>query len=163
MGNTRLTRWFAAPAWAAAMLLLSGCGQEAPSSGYEPGLGAIMAQTQARHAKLWFAATNGNWPLARYELHELDEGFEDAVQYHPTHRGGELLISDLIPQTMDEPMSALRSAVDEQSTEAFTRAFDALTRACNACHRATDFGFNVVTRPVANPFTNQDFSLPKGE
>jgi hypothetical protein len=39
----------------------------------------------------------------------------------------------------------------------FIDGFDELTNACNACHEATDFGFNVVQRPSQNPNTNQVF------
>src|ERR1700722_13760816 len=44
---------------------------------YQPGLGEIMALQQMRHIKLWFAGRAGNWPLADYEVGELQEGFDD--------------------------------------------------------------------------------------
>ena len=44
---------------------------------YQPGLGEIMALQQMRHIKLWYAGRAGNWPLADYEIGELNEGFED--------------------------------------------------------------------------------------
>ena len=42
---------------------------------YTPGLGEIMTLNQMRHIKLWFAGKATNWPLASYELDELEEGF----------------------------------------------------------------------------------------
>ena len=45
-----------------------------------PGLGEIMTLQQLRHIKLWFAGRAGNWPLADYEIGELNEGFEDVTQ-----------------------------------------------------------------------------------
>jgi len=33
-----------------------------------------------------------------------------------------------------------------------------LTKACNDCHQATNFGFNVVQRPATNPYSNQVFA-----
>ena len=32
---------------------------------YVPGLGELMTATQARHVKLWFAGSAGNWPAWR--------------------------------------------------------------------------------------------------
>ncbi|NDU85790.1 MAG: hypothetical protein G3H99_04160 [Ferrovum sp.] len=40
-----------------------------------------MGATQVRHAKLWFAGTEGNWDLAAYEVGELREGLDDAAQF----------------------------------------------------------------------------------
>jgi hypothetical protein len=141
------------------LLLLSslttpGCNRSAPTP-YVPGLGEIMTATQMRHSKLWFAGRAGNWPLASYELDELQEGFEDAVRFHPTHKDAP--ISDLLPRMTAAPLAQLDRAIAGKDVAEFTRAFDALTAACNACHQAAHFGFNVITRPTSNPFTNQRF------
>ena len=66
----------------------SGCNRRPAQPSFTPGLGEIMTLTQMRHAKLWFAGQGANWPLARYELDELNEGLEDAATFHPTHGGG---------------------------------------------------------------------------
>ena len=39
----------------------------------------------------------------------------------------------------------------------FTQNYDALTKGCNTCHRATKFGFNKIKLPDFNPYTNQMF------
>lgn len=141
-------------------LSAAGCGRAPGSDGYVPGLGEIMTLVQMRHAKLWFAGQAGNWPLARYELDELAEGFRDAAGYHPTHKDSPVAIADAIPQMTDAPMAALRKAVAAEDRRAFGEAFAALTKACNACHEATNFACNVVVRPAANPFPNQRFAPP---
>jgi hypothetical protein len=128
---------------------------------YVPGLGELMTLNQMRHAKLWFAGEAGNWPLAAYELDELREGFGDVVRYHPTHKDAPLPISLLVPKIMDEPLARVEKAIRERDREAFARAFDAMTDACNRCHQAANFGFNVVRRPTTNPFSNQSFA-PEG-
>ena len=85
---------------------------------YTPGLGELMSLQQMRHAKLWFAGQEKNWPLAD-----------------------------------------LRLAVDSHDAAAFASAFGALTAGCNACHQATNFGFNVVKRPPEPTwFGNQSFA-----
>lgn len=122
-----------------------------------PGLGEIMSATQMRHAKLWFAGQAGNWPLAAYEVDELEEGFDDVVRFHPTHKDSPAPLSELVPAMMSAPIRQLRAVIAAQDRSRFDAAFDALTGACNACHQETHFGFNVVVRPTANAFSNQRF------
>ena len=38
------------------------------------------------------------------------------------------------------------------------RVASTLTKACNDCHQATNFGFNLVQRPMTNPYPNQVFA-----
>ncbi len=143
------------------ILLLAGCGQKEPASeSYIPGLGEIMTSTQVRHVKLFLAAQQENWPLAAYEMDELEEGFSDAKKYHPTHKSSPVPIKELLSPITEGPMIDLRTAVEKMDQAAFMKAFDDLTLACNACHEATSFGFNVVTRPKENTFTNQNFAPP---
>lgn len=134
----------------------AGC-RAAPSGAYTPGLGEIMTLTQMRHIKLWFAGEAGNWPLADYELDELQEGFADAVRFHPTHKDSPRPLTELVPEFTAPPLRSLRAAVAERDASAFVSAYDSLTLSCNGCHEAVGFSFNVVTRPTANPYSNQQF------
>jgi len=128
-------------------------------SQYVPGLGEFMGLTQMRHTKLWFAGEARNWPLASYELDEIQEGFDDIVRLHPVHEGSPLPIKDILPRLTAEPLAKIRDAIDAQDKAQFEAAFDLLTQACNACHQAENFGFNHIVRPSGNPYTNQDFSV----
>lgn len=150
-------------AWSAIILLagFSGCRREPATPLFTPGLGEIMTLTQMRHAKLWLAGQAGNWPLAAYELDELHEGMQDAATFHPTHKDASLPIPALIDKIMTDPLLQLEKAISARDASGFTQAFDTLTDACNSCHQATDFGFNVVTRPNANPYANQVFAPPQ--
>jgi hypothetical protein len=127
------------------------------ATAFAPGLGEIMGLNQIRHDKLWFAATNGNWPLAAYELDELKEGLDDAVKYHPTHDKVPEPLGQLVPRFTSGALQQLDQAIAARNRQAFEKAFDALTASCNGCHVVSNFGFNVVKRPTAPPFTNQDF------
>jgi hypothetical protein len=145
----------------AAVLLLIGLGCVRPSTpitGYVPGLGALMTFTQIRHSNLWFAGQAGNWRLASYELDELQEALEEAARLHPSHKDSPLPIPDLIRKIMNRPISELRAAIKARDPVTFARGFDTLSAGCNSCHQATDFGFIVVTRPSANPYSNQSFA-----
>jgi hypothetical protein len=118
-----------------------------------------MAFQQMRHDKLWRAVQAENWPLAAYELDELSEGFDDVVAFHPTHKDSPMKLSDLVPKIMAQPLRSSRAAIDAKDPRAFGDAFDALTAACNSCHQATNFGFNVVRRPPDDVwFGNQEFA-----
>ncbi len=150
-----------------ALVLCAACGGRpaasgsAPPEAYVPGLGELMSLQQMRHVKLWFAGQATNWELADYEIDELGEGFDDIVRYHPTHKDSPVAPKDAIPRMVTQPLADLRGAVKRKDTAAFGQAFDALTTACNNCHQATNFGFNRVQRPAANPYSNQVFAPPQ--
>lgn len=119
---------------------------------YQPGLGEFMAFQQMRHIKLWFAGHAGNWPLADYEVGELQEGFDDV---------GRLLGRDIVDQHVGAPLAALQKAVDGKDSAAFAAAFDTLSAGCNACHHDLDHGFIVIGRPTSLPYSDQTFTPPK--
>jgi len=122
------------------------------SAGDVPGLGEIMTLQQLRHIKLWFAGRAGNWPLADYEVGELNEGFDDVAK---------LLGGDTVDKMIGAPIKALQKAVDEKNRAAFLAAYDSLTAGCNNCHRTLDHGFIAIQRPTALPYTDQNFAPQK--
>ncbi len=140
----------------------AGCARSSVQESYTPGLGELMTFQQMRHTKLWLAGQAGNWDLAAYELDELGEGFDDIVKFHPTHKESPVAPKDAIPRMVTQPLADLRDAVVRKDSTAFGQRYDALTTACNNCHQATNFGFNRVQRPQANPYPNQVFSPPQG-
>jgi hypothetical protein len=146
------------------MVLAVVCGRHGTADGreaYVPGLGEMMTLQQMRHVKLWFAGEAGNWELAAYELDELGEGFDDIVKFHPTHKDSPVAPKDAIPRMIIEPVKEVRAAVERKDPRAFAASYDALTAACNNCHQATNFGFNRVQKPSANPYPNQLFAPAK--
>jgi hypothetical protein len=153
----------------AALLLFAACAKPpasdaeaaAPSEPYAPGLGEIMSATQMRHLKLWYAGDARNWPLASYEVDELEEGFADAVRFHPRHKSSPRPLTELIPEFSAGPIAALRGAIEAKDRAKFVKAYDALTQGCNGCHEASNFSFNVVARPSSNPYSNQRFKAPR--
>ncbi len=119
---------------------------------YTPGLGEIMSATQMRHTKLWFAGKAGNWKLAEYELYELKEGFDNAIKFHPKR-------SESLLKITEYPLKQLKTSISKKNNMRFIHAFEVLTNSCNTCHKASNFEFNVVIIPAANPYTNQDFEV----
>jgi hypothetical protein len=118
---------------------------------YSPGLGEFMSSIQFHHAKLWFAGKNNNWPLADFELGEINETLDDIRKYNNDR-----------PEVKDLPiinnaLDSLKQAVALKNQAAFKAGFTFLTNSCNNCHRATGHEFNVIKIPDLPPVTNQDF------
>ena len=129
-----------------------GAASQAAAEPGGPGLGEIMALQQMRHIKLWFSGHGGNWPLADYEIGELEEGFEDVEK---------LLGGDIVEQHVGAPIAALEKAIAGKSRGAFDAAFDKLSDGCNACHRTLDHGFIAIQRPTSLPYSDQSFAPRK--
>jgi hypothetical protein len=117
-----------------------------------PGLGEIMTLQQLRHIKLWFAGQARNWPLADYEIGELNEGFEDVDK---------LLGGGTADKMVGEPLKALQEAVKARNPAAFATAFDSLSGGCNNCHHLLDHAFISIKRPTLLPYSDQEFQPQK--
>jgi hypothetical protein len=117
-----------------------------------PGLGEIMTLQQLRHIKLWFAGQAGNWPLADYEIGELQEGFDDV---------NKLLGGGTVDKEVGAPMKALEEIVANKDRGGFAAAFDNLSAGCNSCHHLLDHGFIAIQRPTLLPYSDQSFAPPK--
>src|SRR6478736_5385551 len=96
---------------------------------YKPGLGEFMTGIQLHHAKLWFAGQNQNWPLADFEIHEIDEFCKDRP---------EVKSIGMLKPAIDSVTDAIR----QKDLQLFKQSFSLLTNTCNNCHKATDHGFN---------------------
>lgn len=118
----------------------------------QPGLGERMSLVQTHHAKLWYAGLYGNWPLADFELDEIQEQLDAAKGLAATR-------PEVIHLPMLDPaLDSLRQSVARKDNAAFKTAFETLTRTCNDCHVSNHFEFNVITVPTSPPVPNQDFN-----
>jgi cytochrome c556 len=120
---------------------------------YAPGLGEIMGGIQTHHAKLWYAGINDNWKLARYEIDELKERFEQARTVE-TERPEVKMIPMMYPS-----IDSINVAIGHKNLAQFKSGFQLLTASCNSCHSANNFEFNIITIPTAPPVSNQDFKI----
>ena len=118
---------------------------------YKPGFGEFMSSMQVHHAKLWFAGQNQNWELANFELHEIAETL-DAIKEYQTEREESKKVDMLKPS-----LEAVKDAIDKRGPTLFNSSYLLLTNSCNNCHKAVNFGFNVVKVPETPPFSNQAF------
>ena len=118
---------------------------------YKPGFGEFMSSIQVHHAKLWFAGKNQNWALADFEIHEIGETI-DAIKEYQTEREESKKIDMLKPS-----LDAVNDAIQKKDSALFNSSYLLLTITCNNCHKAVNFGFNVVKVPETPPFSNQAF------
>lgn len=118
---------------------------------YKPGFGEFMSSIQVHHAKLWFAGKNQNWELADFEMHEIGETI-DAIKEYQTERDESKKVDMLKPA-----LDAVSDAIQKKDSILFNSSYLLLTNTCNNCHKAVNFGFNVVKVPETPPFSNQAF------
>lgn len=138
-------RTFLAAAMIATLPLSQASGQ-ADSGRADKAISELMVAMQSQHIKLWFAGRLSNWPLASYELNQLDSGLQRSA------KPGDQRLERATAQ-----VQAVRSAIGSRDITAFTKAFAELTNGCNACHRAEQRSFITIQVPTSSPFTDQLF------
>jgi hypothetical protein len=94
---------------------------------------------------------NNNWPLADFEIHEIDEALENVQQFCGDWPEAKL-IGMIAPS-----LNSTKNAIEPRSPQFFKTSFALLAKTCKNCHRETDHAFNVVTVPDLPPVVNQDF------
>jgi hypothetical protein len=123
-----------------------------------PGVGTIMSGVQLHFAKLYFAGKAQNWPLAEFELHEVEENMDRGVALRPEEHGTNLAgLNDAFKQTQ---LAALRTATQNKDWSAFQSAYTEAVGVCNGCHEETARPFIVITVPAAPPVPNQQWEPP---
>jgi len=118
---------------------------------YKPGLGQYMRNIQIHHMKLWFAGKHQNWPLAGFEIHELEETFKAVESHYQDHKEAQGLAM------IYAPLDSVDKAIDAKDTARFKNSYTRLTQTCNTCHQSNEHGFIKVKIPDKNPYSNQNF------
>jgi hypothetical protein len=124
----------------------------------KPGLGEIMGVIQQHHAKLYYAGTKANWPLADYELGEIQESLDNAMKFYPKFKQVPVPLTELIPTTMKASLAQVRAAIEQKNEKSFVQAFGALSVSCSNCHQAASHPFVKIQAPTAAMFSNQQFA-----
>jgi hypothetical protein len=139
-----------------ALGLVPGAAAQTPPAGYRPGLGDLMVETiQSRHIKLGLAGRAGNWPLAAFELGQLEESFDRVARTWPSWRS--FSIADMV-EVVKAPQASLQQAIKARDEAGFTAAYRQLTEACNGCHTGVNRGMIVIVAPDAPAYPDQDFA-----
>jgi len=121
----------------------------------QPDITEAMLGLQIRHARLWFAGESGDWELAAFQVHGLQDGLDGVVDIYPEHAALQPeRLGDILPAMMGAPMKTLRASVDNKNKAEFERAFDGVSVACTGCHTVAGFTFLQVHRPKTSLLDN---------
>jgi len=124
----------------------------------KPGLGEIMGVIQQHHAKLYYAGVKANWPLAGYELDEIQESLDDAMKFYPKFKDVQAPLTELIPSMTKASIEQVRAAIVQKNEKTFVQAFSALSASCSSCHAAANHPFIKIQIPSDAMFSNQKFA-----
>jgi len=124
----------------------------------KPGLGEIMGVIEQHHAKLCYAGTNANWPLATYELNEIQESLEDAMNLYPSpFKNVTVPLPKIIPAMTKATVAGVQQAIQHKDEKSFVQAYQALSGSCSSCHSAEHHPFIKIKSPEPGMFTDQEF------
>jgi hypothetical protein len=116
---------------------------------YTPSLAVVMGLIQVSHFKLWLAGNLRNWPLAEYQLSQMNAALRDARALFPN-----------APEADTSAMSAeeLRDAIRTKGGAKFDAAFAKFTSECNSCHERVGLGFIKIRVPATSPIMTSPLS-----
>jgi hypothetical protein len=159
-----------------AVILLAGCARQQNTSAdaalgaklasleqqvndSKPGLGEIMGVIEQHHAKLYYAGTKANWPLAAYELNEIQESLDDAMQLYPDKfKNVTVPLPQIIPAMTKGTIAGMQQAIQQKNERPFVDAYQALSKSCSSCHAAENHPFIKIQTPAPGMFSDQDFA-----
>jgi hypothetical protein len=118
-------------------------------------LPALMMFMQRYAEKLHMAGQEGNWELAAFYVHELEETGEALRDGGYEARG--LSLTSLADTSFLPAVREVDRAIDVDP-QAFDASFRRLAASCNTCHQASGYGFlRIVVPEEARPFPSQQF------
>jgi hypothetical protein len=133
-------------------------GLESAIDDAKPGLGEIMGVIQQHHTKLYYAGMKANWPLASYELGEIQESLEDAVKFYPKFKEVPVPLTELVPTMTKASLAQMHEAIEQKDKKSFVEAYTALSKSCSNCHVAADHPFVKIKSPTDAMFSDQEFA-----
>lgn len=120
----------------ATFALLAACATAPRPVAPQRRLGDAMDEAGRRFHRAGRAVLAGRWDLAKYDLHELQEIFDEDLAGSSWHDKPKL--PALAHKFQTEQLVALDAAVAHRDRAAFQTAAADTARACNACHKAAD-------------------------
>jgi hypothetical protein len=122
----------------------------------QPGLGTVMIEYGNRMGNMYYAAKAKNWGMAAYQLKEAVEIQEVGETTRPNR-------ASLLKAFENKSLKPLARDIVNQDLGAFQNDFSAMVSSCNACHKATGYGYiayGLPTQPLvpAKLETDQTFT-----
>ena len=119
-------------------------------------LGAAMGNMQRFAEKLHFAGQAGNWPLADFYLHEIDEITDAIIKAKVVDEG--VAVGESMKAMFPPSIASVREAIQSRDAAQFASRYEGLLTSCNACHTNTRHAFVRIVVPKEPTYQNQDFS-----
>lgn len=105
--------------------------------------------------KLFFAGQSGNWELADFYHHELEENMEEWLEGNVMK--DTINISQLGRRILLPTLSELKNAIDDKNIANFNTTYHLVVNSCNSCHTLTYYDFINITIPEEPTFKNQEY------
>ena len=110
----------------------------------QPGLGTVMIEYGNRFYTMYYAAKDGNWDLAKYQLKEALEIQEVGETTRPP-RAAPLKAFE------SSYLDPLSKTMDAKDWNAFDTAYSKTVEGCNGCHAGSGFPYIKHTLPSSPP------------
>lgn len=102
-----------------------------------PNTAALMLQVGDRYNNLYWAARQGQWEYANYQMTEM----QGVVRRNAVTRPGR---ADDLQKFLDEGFEGMEEAIEAQDDERFFGSFEQMRVQCMVCHANTGYGFIVI-------------------
>ncbi len=117
------------------------------SSDPPPDLLQMMVLSERFLEKTHLAASAGNWELATFYAHELEELAEDLRDADV--RKNDVELTPLARDAFLPSAEALYDAARDQDADSYWEAYRAVVSSCNACHTASGYEFIRIQEPAS--------------
>ncbi len=109
-----------------------------------PGLAMLMPKVGDRYWILYYAAREGNWPLAKHQIHEVEVLLKMGATTRPR-------MADRLNAFIAEHIAAMGTAIEQKDFAVFERAYRRGTEAANRDHVETNHAEIVWQLPQEPP------------
>ena len=116
-----------------------------------PSASVIMLQMGERYKNLYWAAKQGKWAFAEYQIEEMEDLIETLKITRPAR-------AKTASEFQRVVFPALPDAVGQQDWTSFAPAFEQLRNQCMACHAKNDHAF--ITLPIPKSANSPVLNMP---
>ncbi len=105
-----------------------------------PGASNLMLQMGERYRNLYWAAKQGKWQFAEYQLEEMDDLVNTLMITRPKR-------ATTAAEFLDDGFKKFPAAITNKDWKQFKTAFEHLRQSCMTCHGKNDHAF--ITLPAS--------------
>ena len=110
------------------------------------GFDMAMVETGYRYNELYWAAQDGNWGYAQYQIQKIRTAVENGLERRPTRAASaETFLKIVLP--------AVEDAIARRDASLLRERLVTLRSTCNTCHEAEKVEFVHVGEPQVRTFT----------